>query len=343
MPFYFPKALLFKEWRQQRLYLAVGILLFSIQPLIELLTSSTHIPIVLRDNVEGIEFPWPGFLLLIFSAGIALMTLYEGRRDGGVQIAAEPVSFADVLRTKFFMGSMIVVGSQTGVTLWLGVALAMRQALHPVMTLFSFWLISILLELSVYAVTFVLVLMVKPVVFSILLTGAVLMAPLVTFSRFFPAYSLYHGLPEWRLRVYFAIANLSPFGIVRYLHYDMTEWPNHFLMFVCEPIVWPLVGYLLVLWLGRRVMSHAVEPWSETTSHPRLQIMIRVFATLAAAVVLQRFGLHLNTTTWPLKFLVVGILWFCCHLVAHAAAGFWGANWIRRTANVSISEGSEKK
>ncbi|WAH35459.1 hypothetical protein [Alicyclobacillus dauci] len=342
MRFSFYSALVFKEWRQQRWYLVAGMVLLSLSPLVGLLESRGESPQLTRMNAEQLNFPGLGYLVLVFSVGLALVSLSEMYTDNSLQIFSEPVPFGAVLKAKFCMGIAIVLASQTGTILWFGITLAIQHALGPFMSIFGFWLTSITVGLSFYAVTYVMVLIVRPLVFSILLTSAVVVSPLFVaewfvspWTRYFPDGSSERHLPEWGVQVYNVIRDISPYGVIHPDRSYMVHSPMNYVAHGLEPIVWPIVSFLLVLWVSRR-KSRLV--WGNSSIQPRVQIMVRLFSTLSAAAILQSYVLHIEATAWEFKLVVAVLLWACSYLLSHAFTSYIDDRRVRKKPKGLLSQ-----
>lgn len=339
MPSYFPKALLFKEWRLGRWYLALGTLFFSLGPLMYFVTTLSfsqafidQSPLSIARNVMRIDLPGLGFLLIIFSAGLALLSLSEFYRTTGIQLASEPIPLKSILIGKFFIGIGTIVFSQTATTLWLWGALNLRHAGVPFLLIYGDWLIRIMMELAFYSLTFVLVLIVRPVVIGLLLMLALVISPLYAaewflayWKHYLPGGAIDINAPPWALNTYQAIQDSSPYGIIHIGPDFIVQSPASFTIHAVEPFVWTILALVTVVWISRTHPSMAEDLRSSGvhSSRQRRQFaIIRALSTLGAAVILERYVvLHTHIEHLGTKFIVILFLWMCSHWVVRAFLG----------------------
>lgn len=340
MQSYFPKALLFKEWRLGRWYLILGILSFSLGPLqsfvstLSLSQDITRSSLIVEQNIQNASFglPGTGFLLIFFSAGLALVSLSEFFRSTGVQLASEPIRLSTVLLTKFLFGIGIVVVSQMVTSLWVWGALSFRHVSGPIETIYGWWLICTIIELTFYSMTFVMVLVVRPIVVSIILMCAILVAPLFLAQWYIDHWRHYlpgggsveMNIPGWGIDTYSTIQDISPYGIIHYGMNSMVQTPARFTIHVLEPFGWSILAFFTVLWLGRSRWSAAESqtPTVPSLEHPVL-IVIRAFSTLCAAMIVEHYVLHTDIQRTGIKIIVTLFLWLCCHLLVRSFMGYW--------------------
>lgn len=351
MQSYFPKALLYREWMSQRPYLAVGVLLLSCVTLVPFLGALSASRELIRYNVEKVDLPGLGFLVLGFGAGLALLTVRDIYKDGGVRFASEPFSPWAMLRTKFIVGLAIVVVSQTAVIVWLGVALACLHAIGPIMTLVGYWLVSTLIGLAFYTTTFVCILIVRPLIFGLLFTCAAHVAPLFVAEWFIRPWITYYpdgsqnrAIPHWGLQVYEIIRDISPYGIIHIGQDVMVSHPWATLGHMALPLVWPVGAFLLTAVICKR---GGIDPTdSEALRHPRLAIVVRAMGTLFAAAILQRYVLHFDNfgpvMTFGQQILSLLFLWLVCHLTATAFMAYSGTRRDRNTKMSRTQLGGDK-
>ncbi len=335
MQSYFPKALLFKEWRLGRWYLILGILCFSIGPLLAVVSTLSfsqefRSPLIVEQNIQNASFGLPGlgFLLIIFSAGLALVNLSEFFRSFGIQLASEPMRLRTVLLTKFLLGIGIIVVSQTTTSLWVWGALCSRHALGPFLTLYGWWLICTILELAFYSVTFVMVLVVRPIVVSLLLMCAVLVAPLFVAEWFISPWkdgSFQMNIPQWGIDTYNTIRDISPYGIIHFGMDTMVQAPFHFTLQVLASLPWTILAFFIVLWVGknRRSAAESFRRSRFNSSSRTVQTIIRAFSTLCAAFIVEHYVLHTHIQRTGVKVIGILFLWLCCHLLTRSFMGSW--------------------
>lgn len=360
MQSYFPKALLFKEWRQGRWFLVLGILSFSLGPLLSFVSSLslsqdsiTRSPLMVEQNIQNASFSLPGvgFLLIIFSAGLALVSLLEFFRSTGIQLASEPIRLRTVLLTKFFVGIGIIVASQMVTSLWVWGVLSFRHLSGPFLTIYGWWLICTIMELAFYSMTFVMVVVVRPIVVSVILMFAVLVAPLFVaewfidhWKRYLPGGGFEVNIPHWGTYTYNAIQDISPYGIIHY-GMDTMQATAFFSLHVLEPFGWTILAFFVVLWLGRSRRTVVEMQTSVVSSLSRpLLITIRAFSTLCAGIIAEHYVLHTHIQRTGMKVIVILFLWLCCHLLVRSFMGYW-ENGHQRKSNgwkIGASQGGMK-
>lgn len=339
MPSYFPKALLFKELRFGRWYLALGTLFFSLGPLMYFVTTLSfsqafidQSPLSVARNVMRIDLPGLGFLLIIYSAGLALLSLSEFYRKTGIQLASEPIPLKSILISKFFIGMGTIVFSQTATSLWLWGALNLRHAEGPFLLIYGDWLIRLMMELAFYCVTFVLVLIVRPVVIGLLLMIALVIAPLYAaewflayWKHYLPGGYIEMNAPPWALSTYQAIQDFSPYGIIHFGPDFMVQSPASFTIHAVEPFAWTILALVTVVWISRThpsMAEHLRSSGVQSSQQRRPLVIVRALSTLGAAVILERFVvLHTHIERLGTKVIVILFLWMCCHWSVRAFLG----------------------
>lgn len=319
------KALWFKEWRQQRGYLLLGTLLMSLVPLTEILSWMDNRTVNLRISVENVGLSMSGFGLLvpIFAVGLSLASLQETYRDEGIQFAGEPVPRWAMLRTKFLMGTLILIAAQTFTVSWYDVAtIAYGQPGSPIAFL-AYWFTLIVWSLCFYSLSFVLIFSIRPIVLGILSSLVLLVGPLYVAQWFESLWihhnadgSFYYDWSDWGLGVYNTIRNVSPYGLIHWSSAAISKSAEKYFLYGALPLVWVLGAYILLHFVVRR---QPVDFFANNTRYTWVRALLRLLMTLAVAVILQRYVLQsFNEQPTLIKLVQMLILWACCHFMLRA-------------------------
>jgi hypothetical protein len=366
MRFSFPRAIVFKEWRMIRFYLALGVLICSLGPLLACMMTLPNLQanrmsnmpqFLVVDNIMGINMPGLGYLLILFGAGLACVSLAELFQTTSLQLASEPIRVQPLLRTKFCLGCGVVILSQTVTSMWVWAVLCSQHIVDLLIFCVGSWLIHTIFELTFFAVTFALLLIVRPLLFGILLMLALLVAPLYAaelfignWRNYLPDGSFTDTTPTWGLRAYNAICDLSPYGIIHAGGETMLHSSLLFTLHTLEPLIWVILAFFVIWWVGNHRISVVEEMRTRTracirTSGATLPIwrnwhigaIVRALSTLCAAIIVEHYVLHTQIARTTTKIVILLFLWLCCHLLARAVISYQTAESMNRSNRRALS------
>lgn len=320
--FFFHKALWFKEWRQQRVYILPALILFSISPLMYVFASDISTGTLLRENILTIHLRGPGIMMLVVSLGLAILTIRLDTRDGGIQIGSEPIPRRPLLLIKYLVGIGVLIAAQTAVAIWIGFALMARHALSPISILTSWWLISMGIEISCYAVCFALSHIIRRWLVCAVFTCTGLLLPLYVGSevyriRFNYLMATGEQIKAIRAHTLDFIGALSPFWYLRFgpiFNTDQSDYISH----LWELLFW-LVLSVLAVTLFAGVNSIDTRSTGSSRFPKSLRRIVISAVTLITAVLAQHFVLHIPISSMPVRIVAILLLWLCLYLALHGA------------------------
>lgn len=346
---YFPKALAFKEWRTGRWYLLLSLFMFSLDPFLSLsMMSMSESAGMVQLNVLKITVPGMGLATIGFSIGLAWLLLAELFNNGGLQLAAEPVSAKAIVLTKFAWGLCILFVGQFFTALWLAAGLGLHQALQPLTPFLNWWLSSLVLEWVVYSVTFSMILLVRPLIVALFFTAAVTFAPEAISNWFLDVFSVrvpgeqlsVIQAPLWGRHLANVIRDISPYASTGFRSLYAGPAASVFHLEILEPLVLMLLAVGGIWWVVRRRFS--VAEGSNTERRRFLRRLtsegtIRAISTLCGAVLVEHFVLRTTLSNVPTKVLVILFLWLCCDALARSVIGSRRATRRRKALRHTIN------
>lgn len=173
---YFPKALLYKEWRGQRLWLGFAAALILVPSLWSLLNKETgsfgpgmhrtelwtwlvkllygqnaNWPMSTQISGHPVTSMWYGFV----AVGLAVAIVGYERRQGVLYYTlTSPVRKADLLRVKFFCGLAVLASAMIGLLVIAGLGDSVLSGILPVDVLGEWFLVNVMTSAGLYAIAF---------------------------------------------------------------------------------------------------------------------------------------------------------------------------------------------
>lgn len=319
MQSFFPKALLYKEWLQQRWLFVMGIMLLSLSPGLQVLTYSP----AGKQYFDDVTLPGLEYLVPIYGIGLAVLSLRELFQGTEAPFVNEPVRRAALLRIKWSVGSIGTIVVQAIVAGWYGLALQGYPVAFPFVMIFGTWLVLVIGTLASYAVAFVICLVIRPTGLGIFFTVVCLLVPYIIadwFRGFWSTKDVSGGtfthFSPWASHVYTGLQNLSPLAVSNMLPHDlMIGRSAYFYTHNLLPVIWILVSYPLIEYAGRKFSP---RPFHEAI-HRRRGKILQMLSSLVFAMLADKYFFDAGqiTADWE-RIIAFCAIWLFAHLLLRA-------------------------
>lgn len=318
MQSFFPKALLYKEWLQQRWLFVMGMLWMSLSPGMQLISfQPAHSKYFLDVTLPGLEYLIPVYGIVL--AVLSLRELFQGVEEPFVN---EPIRRIALVRTKFLVGAVGILTTQAIVSGWYGLALQGYPVSYPFIMTFTTWWLLAMGTLACYAIAFVTCLAIRPMGLGVFFAILCLVIPYITDSWFQGLWStkeagggIQTSFPRWASHVYTGLHNLSPLAVSTMLPHDlMIGRSEYFYRHNLIPFIWIIAGYPLVEYLGRR---NPLRPFDDGLDDHGGK-MLRAGCSLVFALSADYFfGAGQMANGWG-RIIAFLVIWLATHLLLKA-------------------------